>query len=113
VTLFGSAPVGATVQLTTANTEDILAGTKDALARATAEFPAGSTPQAALMFSCAVRKFLLGSRTKAEVAMAQAEFGSSVPLAGLYCAGEVGPILTGVKSSRFLNETFVTVLLGT
>jgi hypothetical protein len=113
LTLFGAAPVGATVQLTTANTEDILAGTRDALARAASEFPVGATPQAALMFSCAVRKFLLGSRTKAEVAMARAEFGTSVPLAGLYCSGEVGPILTGASTSRFLNETFVTVLLGT
>jgi hypothetical protein len=112
VSLSGSVPVGATVQLTTASTEDILAGTKQALAEATAAFPAGSHPEAALMFSCMVRKFLLGSRTKVEVEMAMAEFGSSIPLVGLYCAGEIGPI-QGASTSRLLNETFVTLLLGT
>jgi hypothetical protein len=112
VSLFGSVPVGATVQLTTASTEDILAGTKDALARATSEFPSGSTPEAALMFSCMVRKFLLGSRTKVEAELARAELGSSIPLAGLYCTGEIAPIESGA-TSRFLNETFVTLLLGT
>ena len=112
VSLFGSVPVGATVQLTTANTDDILAGTKDALARATADFPADAHPEAALMFSCMVRKSLLGSRTRVEAELAGAEFGSTFPLVGLYCAGEVGPI-RGDATSSFLNETFVTVLLGT
>ena len=112
VTLFGSVPVGATVQLTTANTDDIIAGTKDALARATSTFPEGSKPEAALMFSCMVRKFLLGSRTKVETELARAELGSSFPLAGFYCAGEIGPVRRD-GASRFLNETFVTLLLGT
>jgi hypothetical protein len=112
LTLFGSVPVGATVQLTTANTEDILSGTKEALANATAQFPVGSRPEAALMFSCAVRKFLLGSRTKNEIELARTEFGSAMPLAGLYCFGEIGPF-AGSATSRFLNETFVTLLLGT
>jgi hypothetical protein len=112
VNLFGSVPTGATVQITTANIEDILAGTKDALARATAEFPAGSHPEAALMFSCSVRRFLLGSRTKVEAELARAQFGSMMPLAGMYCSGEIAPI-RGAATSRFLNETFVTLLLGT
>ena len=112
VSLFGSVPVGSTVQLTTATSDDILAGTKAALARATADFPAGARPEAALMFSCMVRKSLLGSRTKIEAELAQAEFGATFPLAGLYCAGEIGPIRDGAPS-RFLNETFVTLLLGT
>jgi len=112
VMVFGSVPVGASVQLTTASSDDILAGTRDALARATADFPAGARPEAALMFSCMARKSLLGSRTKVEAELARAEYGSSIPLVGLYCAGEVGPV-RGDATSRFLNETFVTVLLGT
>ncbi|MGZ6294062.1 MAG: FIST signal transduction protein [Candidatus Limnocylindrales bacterium] len=112
LSVFGSVPVGATVQLTTASTDDILTGTREALARAAAHFPAGKQPEAALMFSCMVRKFLLGSRTKVEAELARAQFGASMPLAGLYCAGEIGPI-GRAATSRFLNETFVTVLLGT
>jgi hypothetical protein len=112
VHLAGSIPVGATVQLTTANTDEILAGTKDALARAAADFPGGSQPEAALIFSCSVRKFLLGSRTRVEAEMASSQYGAAMPLAGLYCYGEMGPV-RGTPTSRFLNETFVTVLLGT
>ena len=112
VSLAGSIPVGATVQLTTADTDDILAGTKAALARATAAFPAGSRPEAGLIFSCAVRQFLLGSRTQVETEMAQSEFGAALPLAGMYCYGEIGPV-RGAATSRLLNETFVTLLLGT
>jgi len=110
--LFGSIPVGATVQLTTASTDDILAATKQSLADATSDFPAGFQPEAALMFSCAVRRFLLGSQASTEVELARTEFGPSVPMAGLYCYGEIGPVL-GSATSRFLNDTFVTLLLGT
>jgi small ligand-binding sensory domain FIST len=59
-----------------------------------------------------VRKFLLGSRTKVEAELARSVYGSSMPLAGLYCYGEIGPV-RGAATSRFLNETFVSLLLGT
>jgi hypothetical protein len=110
--LFGSVPVGATVQLTTATTDDILAATRQSLADASADFPTGFRPEAGLMFSCAVRRFLLGSHAGTEVELAKAEFGPAIPLAGLYCYGEIGPVL-GSATSRFLNDTFVTLLLGT
>jgi hypothetical protein len=112
VIVAGLIPVGAVVQLTTADTEEILAGTKAALVRAIAEFPDGAHPEAALIFSCAVRRFLLGSRTRVEAELARSVYGSSLPLAGLYCFGEIGPV-RGAATSRFFNETFVTLLLGT
>lgn len=112
LSVLGSIPVGSTVQLTTATTDDILSGTRQSLAAATAAFPAGTRPQAALMFSCVVRRMLLGSRASTEVALARTELGPSVALAGLYCYGEIGPI-AGASSSRYLNSTFVTLLLGT
>jgi hypothetical protein len=112
LSVFGSIPVGSTVQLTTATTEDILAGTRQSLAAATADFPAGTRPEAALMFSCVVRRMLLGSRASTEVELARTEFGPSVALAGLYCYGEIGPV-SGSPSSRYFNTTFVTLLLGT
>lgn len=112
LSVLGSIPVGSTVQLTTATTEDILSGTRQSLAEATADFPAGTRPEAALMFSCAVRRMLLGSRASTEVELSRTELGPSVALAGLYCFGEIGPV-SGSPSSRFLNTTFVTLLLGT
>jgi len=112
VFIAGSVPVGAVVQLTTADTTEILAGAEAALQRATADFPAGARPEGALIFSCAVRRFLLGSRTAIEADLARSVYGPSVPIAGLYCNGEIGPI-RGTASSRYLNETFTTLLLGT
>jgi hypothetical protein len=112
IMLHGSVPVGATVQLTTANTDEILAGTRDALVRAGKRFPVGARPAAALIFSCAVRKFVLGSRTMVEAEMARDVLGAAIPFAGLYCYGEFGPV-RGSSTSRLLNETFVTLLLGT
>jgi hypothetical protein len=112
LSLYGSIPAGSTVQLTTATTEDILSGTRQSLAEATAGFPAGTRPEAALMFSCVARRMLLGSRASAEIELARTEFGPSVPLAGLYCYGEIGPV-SGRPSSRYFNTTFVTLLLGT
>lgn len=112
VMLAGSVPVGAVVQLTTADSDQILAGTRDALVRAGEGFPAGARPEAALIFSCAVRKFVLGSRTRVEAEMAREILGSAIPFAGLYCYGEFGPV-RGAPTSRLLNETFVTLLLGT
>ena len=44
--------------------------------------------------------------------MARSELGPSVPLAGLYCYGEIGPV-DGATTSRFFQETFVALLLGT
>jgi hypothetical protein len=111
VNLAGSIPVGSAVQLTTGDTDQILSGTQDALARASATFPPGSTPDAGFIFSCAVRKFVLGTRTALEASMARSAFGPTLPLAGMYCFGEIGPI-RGAANSRYLNESFVTLLLG-
>ena len=83
-----------------------------ALERATAAFPTGAEPEAALVFSCAVRRFLLGSRTRVEAELARSVVGEALPMAGIYCFGEIGPV-RGVETSRYFNETFVTLLLGT
>jgi hypothetical protein len=107
----GSVPVGATVQLTTTNPDDMLEATHDAIERARAAYPATHEPSAALIFSCAVRKYLLGTRTAREVRAAQELLPAPMTIAGMYCMGEVAP--TGAKlDSHFLNETFVMLLLG-
>jgi hypothetical protein len=112
VAILGSVPVGATVQLAVTDSRQILSGATGAMERAVADFPAGTKPEAALIFSCAVRRSLLGSQTRLETETARSLLGASVPVAGLYCLGELAPI-GGVSNSRFLNETFVALLLGT
>jgi hypothetical protein len=111
LTIMGTIPEGHQVQLTMANTDEILAGARSSVARALEDFPAGATPEAALVFSCAIRKGLLGSRTRVESELVRSVLGESIPVSGLYCYGEIGPI--GDTGSRLLNETFVTLLLGT
>jgi len=112
VAIPGSVPVGAMVQLTTTNPNEMIEASAGALERAKDAFPAGANPTAALIFSCAVRKYLLGTRTQQEVETARASLPEAMPIAGMYCVGEIAPI--GASSeSHFLNETFVTLLLGT
>ena len=107
----GGVSVGATVQLTTTNPQQMLVATSEAVQRAHAAFPPDAEPSAALIFSCAVRKYMLGTRSGHEVAAAQAGLPPSLPIAGMYCIGEIAP--TGDSTtSHFLNETFVTVLIG-
>jgi hypothetical protein len=111
LSIIGSVPVGSTIQLTTANTTDLLDGAAGALSRAAESYPADAQPEAALVFSCMVRKYLLGSKTARESELTRAAL-PGLPFAGLYCTGEIGPIAPDV-GSHFLNETFVALLLGT
>jgi len=109
---FGSVPQGATVQLAMATTDEILRGTEASLTEAKAGYPTEATPEAALVASCAVRGFLLGSRTSGEIERIRTGLGQDIPVSGFYAFGEIAPL--GVDSTpRFHNETCVTVLLGT
>jgi hypothetical protein len=111
-TFFGSIPQGATVQLAMATTDEILSGTEASVAEAVAGFPRGSMPEAALIASCAVRNFLLGTRTSGEIERIRTGLDRGLPVSGFYAFGEIAPL--GVNSTpSFHNETCVTVLIGT
>lgn len=111
-TFFGSIPQGATVQLAMATTDEILSGTEASVAEALAGFPQGSMPEAALIASCAVRNFLLGTRTSGEIERIRTGLDRGLPVSGFYAFGEIAPL--GVNSTpSFHNETCVTVLIGT
>ncbi|HEY7131441.1 MAG TPA: FIST N-terminal domain-containing protein [Candidatus Limnocylindrales bacterium] len=111
IALIGSVPIGSAIQLTTASADDLLEGTTDALRRAAETYPTDGRPEAALVFSCMVRKYLLGSKTGRETELTKAAL-PDLPFAGMYCTGEISPIGDG-RGPRFLNETFVALLLGT
>ncbi len=108
---FGAVPQGATVQLTMAGTDEIFEGAKASFADALASFPEGARPDGALLFSCATRKFLLGTRAGREIELAREVLGETVPIGGFYCMGEIAPMASG-DQSRFHNATMVSVLLG-
>jgi hypothetical protein len=111
VTFFGAIPDGAKVQLTVAATDEIFDGARASIADALATYPAGHTPDAALIFSCATRRFLLGTRARREIEVVRDALGMATPVAGVYCLGEIAPMAMG-DSSRFHNATMVSILLG-
>ncbi len=111
-TFFGSIPQGATVQLAMATTEEILRGTEASLNEAMAGFPGEVMPEGALIASCAVRSFLLGTRTSGEIERIRAGLGRDLPVSGFYAFGEIAPLDLD-STPRFHNETCVTVLIGT
>jgi hypothetical protein len=112
IRFFGTVPEGAIVQITTAGTEQIFDGARASVASALAGYPAGRTPDAALLYSCATRRFLLGTRAGHEVELIREALGTAVPVTGFYCLGEIAPIGASGDDSQFLNATMVSVLLG-
>ena len=111
IAFFGAIPEGATVQLTMAGTDQILDGAKASIADALAGFPNGSRPDGVLLFSCATRKFLLGTRAGREIELVREILGDTMPIGGFYCQGEIAP-LGSADQTRFHNATMVSVLLG-
>ncbi len=108
----GSVPEGASVQLTHAAPEHILEGTEASLTRALNAYGGSSGPEAALFFSCAVRKMLLGTRASKELDIIRSRLGAQIPVCGFYAFGEIGPV-GSTENPRFHNEAFISLLLGT
>jgi hypothetical protein len=111
VGFFGVVPDGATVQITVAGTEQIFEGARASMQDALDAFPKGKLPDAALLYSCATRRYLLGTRVGREVEMVRDLLGSSIPIAGMYCLGEIAPMASPDRT-QFHNATMVSVLLG-
>lgn len=109
VTFAGAVPVGARVQLTSATRDELVAAARVALARAAESYPGGA-PSAGLVFSCAARKQLLGTRVGEESTLLRAAL-PGLPLAGFYAYGELAPLVLG-QPSEFHNETIIALLLG-
>lgn len=107
----GDVPQGAMVQIAMTNRDAILEGCRSAVQGAFAAYPHGKAPEAALVFSCAARKLLLGTRTSEEFAIVREILGGELPVCGFYGYGEIGPP-AGSTSAEYHNETFVCLLIG-
>ena len=108
----GDVRQGAMVQITVADRSAILEGCTESVTKAFAGYPHGKTPSAAMFFSCAARKYLLGTRTGDEIGIVESVIGSQVPICGFYGYGEIGPPTTD-DPSQFHNETFISLIMGT
>jgi len=109
VTMTPATP-GARIRFTSATREQLLAGAKSSAEKARASM-LGADPAAALVFSCASRHALLGTRVGEETRLLQEQVGESVPVAGFYTMGE---ICSPARSATPVHHvsTFVTVLIG-
>ena len=104
---------GAIVRLTEVLPEGILAGSEASVDNAVRAYR-GERPEVAFVFSCAARKWVLGTKAEEECGLLQKAFehaGITPVLAGGYCFGEIAPPRPGAPS-EFHNETCVTVLIG-
>ena len=113
ITYLAEIPEGTIVQITIADRAAILDGCTASIEKAFRDFPHGKTPDAALFFSCAARKMLLGTRTEEEFGIIKSVLGPDTPVCGFYGYGEIGPRDMGDETSRFHNETFVSLIMGT
>ena len=102
---------GKTVQLTEVTRERLLKDTRDSVETLVQSMQQSWQPDAALVFSCAGRKHILGSRTKEELQILENLLPSHLPVYGFYSFGELCP-LKHTNTSRLHNCTMVTLLIG-
>lgn len=111
ITFFADIPEQAVIQIAETTREDILTASQSSITSALESYP-GSEPEAALFFSCASRRKILGTRTKEEYQIAKKCLTRALPSCGFYSSGEIAP-LEQKGQTEFHNKTFVTLLLGT
>ena len=112
ITTFGSIPTGATIQVCGAGREQLLQAVQYCIDTVVC---AGFTPAAAVIISCAGRKWQLDNCGEEEVQAIQEAIGLQIPLVGFPSFGEIGPFLTddGTYTETFFhNATVVICLLG-
>ena len=112
VTFLAAVPEGVRVRLTLADRDEILTGCAQSLAIAKSGLPEATQPTAALLFSCAARKILLGTRTQEELERIRGELGKTLPICGFYGYGEISPNLGNPTGTKCHNESFVTLLIA-
>lgn len=110
ITFSGNIPVGSAIQITDASLDDIITASKASLNAALRDYP-GEHPDAALFFSCAWRRFIMGTRTNEEFRTIRDTLGAAIAGCGFYTYGEIAPF-PSQTASFFHNTTFVTLLIG-
>jgi hypothetical protein len=112
ITYFASIEEGTPVRVCYATREDVINGVHEAMDGLPAlDFE----PAAALVISCAGRKWILGNRTREEVDRILPSLPASLPLIGLPTFGEIAPHREDdgtYSGTYFHNVTYVITLLG-
>jgi hypothetical protein len=113
ITYLADLPEGARVQVSITDRAAILDGCAESIRRALQGFPDTKKPEAAVIFSCAARRLLLGTKTEEEFRILKESIGDEVPFCGFYAYGEIGPQETDRTKPIMHHETFTILLLGT
>jgi hypothetical protein len=106
----GEVPEGTAVRLAEIGRDDLIEAVAKSTESALASF-SGEKIAGALVFSCASRRNVLGSRVGEECQLCQAKIGAGATLAGFYGFGEIAP-LGNDGVSILHNDAFVVLLLG-
>ena len=109
LTFVGNVPQDSTIQITHSTRDKIIEAAKKSVNSSMTDYP-GSNPTAALCFSCAARKQVLGTRVEEEYDAFKQNF-PDLPVVGFYTYGEIGPLKKD-NPTRFHNDTFVNLILG-
>lgn len=110
ITVSGDVPADSIVQITDASPDDVVAASQTAFAEALTHYPGGQ-PEAALFFSCAWRRHILGTRAHEEYQAIDQSLPQALLSCGFYTYGEIAPLRHQGKTF-FHNTTFVTLLMG-
>ncbi len=102
-------PEGSRIRFAQATREQVLAGVESSAASVRKTFE--GDPDAALVFSCASRHGLLGTRVQREFELLQEHLGASIPTIGFYTYGEFCPLSRSLIPCAHAS-TFVSVLIG-
>lgn len=111
VTLNGYVPEGAFIQIGTADKDTVAYSCKESIRQSLDAYSTpDKRPAAALCFSCAGRKMIMGTQIVQETQIAR-ENMKDIPFIGFYAYGEFGPLRRG-EPSLFHGTTFVSLLIG-
>ena len=106
----GDLTLGAKVQLSHTTRDRIIEATEKSISQSFENY-SGQEPEVAICFSCSGRKQVLGTRTSEEYKLVK-KVNPDLRVFGFHGYGEIAP-LDKNRPSRFHNETFVSLLLGT
>lgn len=112
ITTFGSVEPGGLVRVCTATREEVVNGVKKAMEGVQGR---DFAPSAAIVISCAGRKWVLEDRGDKELEQVFSSLGTKIPLVGFPSFGEISPFRKpdgSYTQTLFHNVTFVICLLG-
>ena len=110
ITFFGDIPQDVTVQLASGSQDKMSQASQWALKEAIDAYP-GKQPAAAMVFTCSLRKSILGLQVAKEYEYLQQTMPDGFPFNGICAYGEIAPLENG-KESYFHNGTIAVVLVG-